>query len=123
MRKNDMAGGKPPARGGLYARVRLSVRGANVLVAVCLSLLMGVTAFLVAHNGFTVSFDTGGGTPVESCRLLHSERLIGIPEPTRTGYRFTGWYTDPACTFPWDVATDTVTESLTLYAGWEPVSD
>ena len=127
MRKNteikDTVNGNPPVCGGLYARVRLSLRGANILVVVCLLLLVGVTAFLVTHNGFTVSFDTRGGTPVESCRLLHSDRLTGIPDPTRAGYYFTGWYTDPACTLLWNVETDTVTESLTLYAGWEPVRD
>ena len=36
--------------------------------------------------------------------------------PTKTGYTFTGWYTDQACTQLY--TKDTVTSDITLYAGW-----
>lgn len=39
--------------------------------------------------------------------------------PTRTGFTFTGWYKDAACTEEWDFATDTVWKDTTIYAGWE----
>ena len=40
---------------------------------------------------------------------------------TRSGYDFTGWYTDEACTpsSKWDFNTPFDTPTLTLYAGWE----
>ena len=39
---------------------------------------------------------------------------------TRSGYDFTGWYTDPACTpeSKWDFTSVIDTERITLYAGW-----
>lgn len=40
-----------------------------------------------------------------------------LPEtPTKTGYTFTGWYTDPECTQLYEE--DMVTSDITLYAGW-----
>ena len=40
---------------------------------------------------------------------------------SRSGYDFTGWYTDEACTpsSKWDFETPFETPTLTLYAGWE----
>ena len=40
---------------------------------------------------------------------------------SRSGYDFTGWYTDEACTpsSKWDFDTPFDTATLTLYAGWE----
>lgn len=37
--------------------------------------------------------------------------------PSRSGYVFTGWYTDSSCTTKYDFA-GTITSNLTLYAGW-----
>lgn len=40
-------------------------------------------------------------------------------EPTKAGYRFTGWFLDEACTQPY--TEDYVTEDIVLYAGFEPI--
>ena len=71
------------------------------------------------HNGFTVEFDTDGGSQIQSVKAYHSELLDVSEQPVKEGYTFTGWYTDRACTDKWDMAHDTVTQSMTLYAGWE----
>jgi uncharacterized repeat protein (TIGR02543 family) len=56
--------------------------------------------------------------------------MMAIPEPaviqeppvmTRTGFTFTGWFTDADLTNIWDFS-DTVMDDMTLYAGWESVS-
>lgn len=39
--------------------------------------------------------------------------------PTMEGYTFIGWYTDSACTVPWNFDTDKVYSNITLYGGWE----
>ena len=39
------------------------------------------------------------------------------PAPTKTGYTFTGWYTDEACTKPY--TDDKVIGDITLYAGFK----
>ena len=50
---------------------------------------------------------------------MHSQTLELKEDPVKEGYVFTGWYTDRDCTESFDVKTDTVTGSMTLYAGWE----
>lgn len=50
---------------------------------------------------------------------MHGELLEKMEPPTREGFEFDGWYLDPGGTVPWDTDTDTVTESMTLYAKWK----
>lgn len=48
---------------------------------------------------------------------LHTQTSVP-PNPTKTGYTFTGWYTDEACTNRY--TSSTVIDNMTLYAGWRP---
>ncbi len=105
--------------GGLYRNIKMSVKTANILVIVTSALLILVMVFLVSHNGFTVKFDTDGGSYVESCKVMHSQTVPIPQDPVKEGWTFTGWYRDRACTTEWDIQNDTVSESMTLYAGWE----
>ncbi len=46
-----------------------------------------------------------------------SMSMVEVPDsPTKTGYTFTGWYTDEDCTQLYDE--DYVSSDVTLYAGW-----
>lgn len=49
---------------------------------------------------------------------------VAEPEvnPTREGYSFEGWYTEPACLTPYDFSS-AVTSDITLYAKWVEVED
>ena len=48
---------------------------------------------------------------------IHLQSAQPLPvTPTKTGYTFTGWYTDEACTQLY--TKDTITSNITLYAGW-----
>ena len=105
--------------GGLYSKVNMSLKTANIVVAVFIALLVAATVFVVSHNGFTVKFDTNGGSHIESVRAMYSETLYIEENPVKEGYIFTGWYTDRDCTNSFDVENDAVTGSMTLYAGWE----
>lgn len=109
-------------KGGLYRNVRMSVKTANLLVLIGIAVFAAVFVFVVSNNGFTVSFDSMGGTEVESIRAMHGDMLTVTEIPTKEGYVFTGWYRDKACTYKWNEQTDTVTDSMTLYAGWEEKS-
>lgn len=103
---------------GLYSRVNISVRSLNVIILVLAAALVVCMVVGVSNAGFTVRFDTLGGTAVDSQKHMYGE-LIEAPEPpTREGYVFDGWYLDQNTTRPWNVESDIVTESLTLYAGW-----
>lgn len=107
--------------GGLYAKVNMSLKTANIMVTVFIALLVAATVFIVSHNGFTVKFDTNGGSHIESVKAMHSETLKIEENPVKEGYHFTGWYTDRDCTNSFDIQNDAVTGSMTLYAGWEKV--
>lgn len=69
------------------------------------------------YNEYTVTFDANGGTGSTSAKVLYGSTATA-PAVSRTGYSLSGWYTDSACTNAWDINTKTVTEDVTLYAGW-----
>ena len=67
---------------------------------------------------YTISFDSQGGSPVEDQTIpTVGQRLEKPEDPTRTGWTFTGWYRDAACTQPFDFENDAMGDG-TLYAGW-----
>lgn len=108
-----------PQLRGLYSKVKISVKTLNIIIIVLIALLIVCMAYGIAKGGFRVSFDTQGGTTVEMQKGIMYGELIEEPEPpAREGFVFDGWYLDPDGTMPWDPETDTVTESMTLYAGW-----
>lgn len=46
--------------------------------------------------------------------------LISKPadDPQKKGYTFGGWFTDKACTLPWDFSNDRIASDVNLYAKW-----
>ena len=76
-----------------------------------------------------VTFDAkGGDLTYDKVPVYETEKIIGtkaneltaIPNPTRPGYNFTGWYTDTDYKQLFN-ADETITKDITLYARWEPV--
>ena len=113
-----MAEENKPLR-GLYKNVHISVRALDWIIIAC---IVGILVFLffdLRDPGFTVTFDSRGGTDVASQVRQYDEPLAAQEAPTREGYLFTGWYRDPACQELWSLESDTVRESITLYAGWK----
>ena len=72
-------------------------------------------------NTYTVTFDSQGGSKVDSQAVSHGGTVTEPTAPTYEGYTFGGWYTEAGCTTEYDFTT-TVTESLTLYAKWKDVT-
>ena len=108
----------PPFR-GLYRYVKISVKALDRIIIACIAVIVLVVALELRDPGFTVTFDSKGGTDVPAHNQMYGE-LLEIPEPpTREGYRFTGWYTDAACDILWNVEERTIETDMTLYAGWE----
>lgn len=104
------------SKGGLYEKVNISVRTADILIGVLAVALIAAAAFAISHRGFTVKFDTDGGSYVAPVKVMYSE-TVSPADPVKEGYEFTGWYTDRDCTNEWS-AEEEVTGSMTLYAGW-----
>lgn len=67
---------------------------------------------------YTVTFVSNGGTTAPAQTLCATDP-VEEPAVYRSGYTFSGWYTDAALTTPWDFAASRMSASdLTLYAGW-----
>lgn len=69
---------------------------------------------------YTVSFDSMGGSSVESQRILEGNTARVPDVPTRESYSFTGWYKSAADNADaWAFTTDRVNSDITLYAKWQ----
>ena len=104
---------------GLYRHVKISVRALDWIIGICIAVILVVFALEMRDPGFTITFDSRGGTDVPAQNQMYGE-LLDVPEtPTREGYLFTGWYKDHACIEQWNVEIETIETDITLYAGWE----
>ena len=68
-------------------------------------------------SSYTVTFDSRGGSKIDSIRISRNSTVKEPENPTRDGYTFGGWYTDKECTQAYDFSAK-VTQSFTLYAKW-----
>ena len=66
---------------------------------------------------FTVSFETNGGSHINSQKIEYSKTAKTPEEPTKNKYSFAGWYSDAQLTTEFDFNTP-ITEDTTLYAKW-----
>jgi uncharacterized repeat protein (TIGR02543 family) len=67
----------------------------------------------------TVTFNANDGSPApDQQSISNGDKIVMPPAITKTDYIFGGWYKEAACTNQWDFATDTVSDNITLYAGW-----
>ena len=71
------------------------------------------------NPGFTITFDSKGGTDVAPQNQMYGELLKEPENPTREGYVSDGWYTDFACDDLWEEDKDIIECDITLYAGWK----
>ena len=70
-------------------------------------------------NTYDVTFESNGGTSVAPQQNLEAGAKVVKPsDPTRTGFTFAGWYTSPTFETVWNFDTDTVQNTMTLYAKW-----
>lgn len=67
---------------------------------------------------YDVVFESNGGTSISTITCEYGTRLSQPSDPVRSGYVFSGWFTNVACTTPWDFTSYKVTADITLYAGW-----
>lgn len=67
---------------------------------------------------FVVTFNSNGGSDVDSQNVVNGGKVTEPDAPTKTGYTFDAWYSDEDLTDAWTFATDTVTANMTLYAKW-----
>lgn len=72
---------------------------------------------------YTVSFDTDGGSTVESQTVVTGNKATKpAVNPTKKGYNFIGWYTDNTYTTEFDFEKAIITDNTTIYAKFEDAS-
>ena len=109
---------------GLYRNVKISVKTLDIVIVAGILAIVILVICGIANNGYSVTFDSRGGTDVASVTDLMYSDLIPEPEsPTREGYTFAGWYSDENCNYAWDFETMQIAQSMTLYARWEAASE
>lgn len=102
---------------------------ATVISAVCAAVLCFSLAACNANTEptestedvyYTVTFDSMGGSAVESRQVLAGNPVRRPDPPVRDGYFLNGWYTDEQTSeeSEWNFDTDRVNGNMTLYAGW-----
>jgi len=66
---------------------------------------------------YTVTFNSNGGSSVDSQVISSGDTATAPTAPTKTGYTFAGWYTDSALTTAYNFST-AANRNMTLYAKW-----
>lgn len=75
--------------------------------------------YTVVENGnlmFTITYNTNGGSTVSA--IASSKLPNPLPETTKEGYDFAGWYTDASCETA-AVPGASISQNTTLYAKWK----
>ena len=75
----------------------------------------------IPEISFTVTFNSNGGSSVESQTVKSGEKAVEPTAPIKDSYTFVGWYNDSALAehFSFNTA---ITADITLYAGWGDAS-
>ena len=109
---------------GIYKNVKISVKTLDLVILGGIIVMILLVLYGVANNGYTISFDSRGGTDVPAqTDLMYGDHVLQPEPPTREGYTFAGWYHDENCQYPFDFDDTIVDASATLYAGWEKIQD
>lgn len=74
------------------------------------------------HTNFTVTFDSNGGSPVNSQVVNKGSAATKPIDPAKPGYSFAGWYADSGLTAAFDFAT-AIAGDTALYAKWTASSN
>ena len=67
---------------------------------------------------YTVSFNSNGGSKVESQKIFMGGYASRPTDPVRDKYIFDGWYSDKSLTKPFNFQLTTIRSYITLYAKW-----
>lgn len=86
--------------------------------AVLMTLVLGLAIVGCTKTKHTVTFESNGGSAVESVEVVEEQLLESPADPTKEDYIFGGWYlTEDLSGEPYDFGTPVV-GPLTLYAKW-----
>lgn len=82
-------------------------------------LLIGCKKEDPVSTEYTVSFNTQGGSAVESLKVAKGEKIVKPQDPTKEACTFIGWFKDDTYSNAWNFEKDLVEQDMTLYACWQ----
>ena len=88
----------------------------TILILSTLALLFSCGNGNSNTNKYTVTFDSDGGSSVESQTVAKNSKITQPTDPTKEGHIFKGWYNGNT---QWSFENDTVKNNVTLTAKWE----
>lgn len=94
-----------------------SVKRSNLTILVISSILfvLSIALFALNSNNKVVTFETDGGSTVDSLIVTKWSKIDKPSDPTKENYEFVGWYYNDVL---WDFENDRVTSSVVLVAKW-----
>lgn len=100
-------------------KILIIVLAAILVAAIIVTVVVVVCTSNKSDAAYTVTFDSNGGTAVDSLvDVAHNSRISEPSAPTRLGYVFDGWYKQKELADKWRFNRDRVTADITLYAKW-----
>jgi len=70
---------------------------------------------------YTVTFETNGGSAIESVKVAEGNKISKPADPKKANYTFSGWYSDKTLKIAYDFSAE-VAADITLYAKWTSAS-
>ena len=107
------------ARRGIYGSKDVPVALLNRLIVGAIVVTVMMIVVFGIKGGFTVSFDTDGGSRVEQQVVRHGQLLQDPAVPVKEGFIFIGWSTHMDGSTQWNWSEDIVAECRTMFAMWE----
>ena len=78
--------------------------------------------YAVFERGIEVSFDTNGGSKIDSV-IVRKGTTVGVPaDPVKEGYKFGGWFTSNTFDIAYEFSTE-LSEDTTIYTKWIKIVD
>jgi len=96
----------------------LKKRNLIFLSLLILGVFLITGCWLISTPTYIVTFDSQGGSTVNSQTVEDGELVTEPTAPMKAGYTFAGWYKELECINAWDFVDDMVTSDVTLYAKW-----
>lgn len=109
---------------GIYKSTDVPIQLLDKLIAVFIVIIILLVIIFAVNGGYIISFDTDGGSQVETQKLRYGQYVAEPEMPVKPGYVLKKWVTskDESLARKWFFETDKVVGDQTLYAIWEPAS-
>ena len=95
--------------------------GLNTVTNVITGRVSSLSPFMIGVPVTTITFNTNGGSAVSAITQPYGTSLSAPTPPSKTGYTFSGWYSDAGLTMPYTFTAMPMSD-ITVYGRWTPNS-